>query len=493
MMGLRHNDMDDKANVSAESTVAVESIENSDPEDIWAISEGYTPLQDSTLESDAGFLISTSNASTFRTSDHTIFFQTTHEENDDDSDSADCDLIHDDRSPPSIYRAEDTHNPSSNSATDEEYQGIADNALRMLDFDYHNTVQMTEQVQTEIEELPDTFVLRVRDDDNDDTSHLEDTVEEAYTEEPGSLFRADFDQLSLHDDVGTNDPLDAKSSTLINVDPEAVLNAIESIRTKDPKFMRKFEGWDRQYQERRQRSLPEIHPIVPRAPLSAFRNSTAKAIQASARLSRSGTLAEALRRLDILRGSSQNLRIHIVGCDAVESDALQSTFGPIIRWLGNYVECPNAVHFDLIGPNVPQSRSNTAHNLLHCTNSRLQSARLKCHTCLYHDIDNDCTPDLIVAFNAGIWGYDDWIPCLEYIIANDKRIPFVVTAYTIEEAEDDFEVIQSLVNNKYGGDGLNLEWSAESNPFGSQLPRETASAAAGREYRENAAWQAWKL
>ena len=36
-------------------------------------------------------------------------------------------------------------------------------------------------------------------------------------------------------------------------------------------------------------------------------------------------------------------------------------------------------------------------------------------------------------------------------------------------------------------------WSAEPNPFASKQERETASAAKGRHYFENGAWQAWIL
>jgi len=69
---------------------------------------------------------------------------------------------------------------------------------------------------------------------------------------------------------------------------------------------------------------------------------------------------------------------------------------------------------------------------------------------------------------------------------HDSAIPFVITAYTVQEAEDDTEVVAA--NAK-----ACCLWSAEINPFGSRKKRETASAAHGREYRENGAWQAWRL
>jgi hypothetical protein len=186
---------------------------------------------------------------------------------------------------------------------------------------------------------------------------------------------------------------------------------------------------------------------------------------ATAQYSLSATLAEALRRLDLLRGRSQSLRIHVVSCDAVECAAPSATFGPLVRWLGEYVECPGSLHLDLIGPNIPTSyrssfitpvtdlllsvhpdTTSTAATASLPSSSRLRTATVQCHATLYHDFiaaarhrwhhkdddpdgnttaDDPPPPDLIVAFNAGVWGYDDWRPCLECIMARDgtKRIP----------------------------------------------------------------------
>jgi hypothetical protein len=64
----------------------------------------------------------------------------------------------------------------------------------------------------------------------------------------------------------------------------------------------------------------------------------------------------------------------------------------------------------------------------------------------------------------------------------------VSTAYTLEECQEDFEVIEAAVKGKGRSKVL---WDAQVNPFGSKMIRETKSRSS--EYRENAAWQAWLL
>jgi hypothetical protein len=103
--------------------------------------------------------------------------------------------------------------------------------------------------------------------------------------------------------------------------------------------------------------------------------------------------------------------------------------------------------------------------------------------------------DLVIAFNAGIWGYDDWRPTVEYLIRAKLSIPFVVTAYTLQEAQDDFDVIHDAVVAQSSFERAQecCQWQAEVNALASKVPRETATAIAGRHYRENGAWQAWCL
>jgi hypothetical protein len=127
-------------------------------------------------------------------------------------------------------------------------------------------------------------------------------------------------------------------------------------------------------------------------------------------------------------------------------------------------------------------------------------------------------PDLAVAFNAGIWGYREWADTIQYLAlqqdttattitavvnAEDKDknsvrcgLPMVITAYTLDECEEDQEVIsQSIISTAEDGKGSSYRaeilWESERNPFGSQVIRDTKSST--QEYRENACWQAWLL
>ena len=101
---------------------------------------------------------------------------------------------------------------------------------------------------------------------------------------------------------------------------------------------------------------------------------------------------------------------------------------------------------------------------------------------------------MAIAFNAGIWGYDLWKPTLAALCRFHRPVPFVVTAYTVQEAEEDAEVIVEVVGVDRSGtvDGMCL-WKVEVNPFGSRKERKTSTAPKERQYFENNSWQAWLL
>ena len=221
--------------------------------------------------------------------------------------------------------------------------------------------------------------------------------------------------------------------------------------------------------------LPHHHTIIPKQPLQAFHRSTPKAQQATARLTRSATLAEALVRLDLLR-SQPTLRIHLLGCDHVECD--RSTLAPLVRWLTVAPEAPNKVEFHLIGPNVTK---NGSESLLAQPTGRLQKAQAIFVPREYGNTHHP--PDLRLAFHAGLWGYDSWKPTLQWMVEQNHQVPLVVTAYTIQEAEDDAEVVHEL--------DCECLWEASPNLYGSQVVRPTQSS--NNVYRENAAWQAWRI
>lgn len=294
---------------------------------------------------------------------------------------------------------------------------------------------------------------------------------------------------------------DSVQKELPSIDTDAVRKAVNAIRLKDPRLTAEFSKWE-ETQLANTTIPPKTHSIIPDKRLSSFSKDLPAAINATANLSRAATLAEAIDRLHLLDSGKEELVIHIAGADHVEcssNEQLVTLFGPLIRWLGAKSTSPQHVKIHLIGPNVPKDASaRPAVNLLSPATNRMISATATCHEGTYHkwqqqDVTNDFVPpDIAIAFNAGIWGYNEWLPTIEALAESSfsRPIPFVSTAYTIQECQDDAEVIESVVAK--GGTGSCL-WKPEANPFGSRKIRETATAVPGREYRENAAWQAWSL
>jgi hypothetical protein len=247
---------------------------------------------------------------------------------------------------------------------------------------------------------------------------------------------------------------------------------------------------------------PQEHAIIPKTPLSAFWRQSPKAISATANLSRSATLAEAIHRLSCLK--SERLVIHIVGADHVEcssQDQQRTLFGPLVRWIGALENSPAHIVICLVGPNVPADAPNRPPlDLMPKTSSSLVSATASCYEGVYHEWIQQqengnigfCPADIVIAFNAGLWGYDEWVATIKALCESSLAIPFISTAYTIQECEDDAEVIESVASLSTAKEAKRL-WKAEANPFSSRQIRETKTAVSGRQYRENAAWQAWKL
>jgi len=324
----------------------------------------------------------------------------------------------------------------------------------------------------------------------------------------------------------------AESSTkkeVPNIDTVAVRKAVDGI-ISNTTLAEKLQQWQHEKEEKRQSKKQQEqqqyqHGIIPTAPLKAFARHTPKAVQATANLSRAATIAEALVRLSppLMETCKEHLSIHVVGADHVEcssSERILQFFGPLARWLGSTSSsfCPTHLSLTLVGPNVPSGVASPV-NLLESDETResqsLQSAEINCHTATYHDwlaeqLKNNkesnesqhgekVLPDLVVCYNAGIWGYNEWKPTIRYLVQLPVPINFVVTSYTIEEAEDDFDVIEQVIEeeSKQSSADINKKnhtlWGPEVNPFASKKKRETVSALQGREYRENAAWQAWRL
>ncbi len=239
---------------------------------------------------------------------------------------------------------------------------------------------------------------------------------------------------------------------------------------------------------------------------------------------------------------------------ASSSSTLPSSMGTIFSSFKH-------LRIELLGPNVPISSTKRRPIRLYPKKERtningtapqneslvgLHTATTMCRNCLYHDYiqtlqeegesnnkismvnkfgdssvnqeikeqhKSHVLPHCIIAYNAGVWGYDDWIPTINAI--NDKlpsKTPFIVTSYTLQEAEDDADVIRDILLERVKNvdkidagedtgpkdtttyDSLaekQILWEPSLNPFGSRKLREMATSPGSRPYFENGAYQCW--
>ena len=236
------------------------------------------------------------------------------------------------------------------------------------------------------------------------------------------------------------------------------------------------------------------------------------------------------------RDYSKTLILHILGADGVEcssAESVRKSVGPFVRWmdaalhsgalgeskLNGVATQPlllleiDSILIEFSGPNMPSALVGDVLDLLSNSNNapsvRLTSAKAIFQHREYHEVrscDDDApSADIAVAFNAGIWGYDSWKPTIASMSSPDNdtcsgigKTIFVITAYTIEECEDDADVVANVVEEiqssqkSHAGSIARQLW-IETNPFSSRCERITASAPPGRKYFENGAWQAWLL
>ena len=204
--------------------------------------------------------------------------------------------------------------------------------------------------------------------------------------------------------------------------------------------------------------------------------------QASRATSRALTLHAALVRLKLTDGAG-TLNIHIVGADSREGSDATSTsavFAPLCELLAGskWTE----VRLLLCGPNCFGKAGDTAVDV-----SVGPKLRLSYSSLAYEDCIRDASmelPHLAVAFNAGVWGYDSWRPCIE-CVCRDARCPMLITSYNAMEAEDDEDALRSFGVHSF-------LWSPEANPFGSpeaeEKQRTAPTQGAPHAQFENAAW-----
>lgn len=488
-----------------------------------------------------------------------------HENNnseDDDSDSASFEVYN---------NSADT--ASSDLQVPDDFLSLAEQALRGLEDEHRTTLELSSAHIPTIDDADTKSITQ--DDENLATSippltHALEQVNERGDETITTNFESIFPPLEDTTSVATATLPEPKP-----MDVNAIQKAMHSIRLKSPQLANTLDAgasssfspssavlqtslgsvinFTSQSIQSVERQNISNHAIIPNGPLAAFRRSTPKAKSASANLSRSATLSEAVlrlwplisfrRRMRVMgfrelksqheRKYSKTLTIHILGCDRVEcssEETLRKSVGPFARWISAALQSGalsttqtsssgspeiDSLILEISGPNVPDWILSREINLLPSSSSSesggLVSAAAVFHQREYHEQNASEAsamppPDLAVAFNAGIWGYDSWKPTLSFMCRSEGNdsyacTPFVITAYTIEECEDDAEVIsevaaevvaQRMQSSKHEKKILAHQlWAPESNPFSSRIERKTASVP--RKYYENNAWQAWLL
>lgn len=400
-----------------------------------------------------------------------------------------------------------------------DFRALADQALMALDDEYRTTLRASGGA--------------TNDSTPPHTPPEGEVEEESWHLPPIRLPTEDFGDAFFVTDFDDKDGMAEEATNarpLPDVDVEAVKRAVQAIQGRNPALQHHLNEWQSsssvsQHQWTHWLSVaPRFHPLIPAVPLSAFghQKSSIRARTATAHLTRAATLAEALHRLDLLQ-SQECFRIDLVGCDIVEcaSEALlRRHLEPLVRWIGAYAESPKHLMLRLVGPNIPVCAPTQPVALGGvvaspgggdaATGRCLPSATAVCELGLYHECCDDSPspePDLRVAFHAGIWGYSDWRTTLEWMardavdgdgsVDRRKPIPFVVTGYTLQEAEDDADTVEAILKAGAGWNNDRIQaatlWRAEANAFASRLDRETSTAPPGRVYRENAAWSCFRI
>uniref|UniRef100_A0AAV1T076 Mitochondrial splicing suppressor 51-like C-terminal domain-containing protein n=1 Tax=Peronospora matthiolae TaxID=2874970 RepID=A0AAV1T076_9STRA len=212
---------------------------------------------------------------------------------------------------------------------------------------------------------------------------------------------------------------------------------------------------------------------------------------------RAETLVAWLHRLEhahaatITYPETKSLTIHVLGADHREGNSGAATF-EVFRAFTEHVAARTrltSLQLVLVGPNVSRT--------LHLDEFTQQcsvpvSDNGEATTCdvriryfvgsfeaSFQDKAQVWKPDLVVCFNAGIWGYNEWLPAIQLVL-KDVQVPLLVTSYNADEAGDDEDVLDEMKLGEW-------LWRPEKNPWGATTPRATNNADA-KVLKENDYW-----
>ncbi|TMW56580.1 hypothetical protein Poli38472_006590 [Pythium oligandrum] len=190
------------------------------------------------------------------------------------------------------------------------------------------------------------------------------------------------------------------------------------------------------------------------------------------------------------------LTIHLVGADHREGNTVAETLGifdQFFQYLAVDDRCYETLQLVLVGPNIAHKLHNDSHESTHIDTTATLEAKATAAAIqielsyyvgsfddYYGETDQYVRPDLAVCFNAGIWGYDQWLPTLRLLV-HQIQTPLLITSYNENEASDDEDVLDDSVAPP------RWFWRAEKNPFGSLTHRSTRNEY-GSILRENDFW-----
>ena len=261
------------------------------------------------------------------------------------------------------------------------------------------------------------------------------------------------------------------------------------------------------------------------------------------------TTVEAIKRAEeLLNGSSgvssrtTSMTFHFLGAESLEfgkddrRSELMLTHQDLFKGIAAFGVKNLTIVF--IGPNLLVGEPHQQRIDLELGEINVQ---IMCYQSLYHEYfvaesvrGNFLVPDAVIMLNAGIWGYTSWLPTLDSFAAISCNLQdfnlssgiakgstadnviirsgpvFIVTSYTLEEAEDDEDTIREYFSSKLAEEASALKnfghcldattfpaisrqphwlWEAEINPSRCLEQVERKSKVAGREYYSNCAWQ----
>lgn len=260
------------------------------------------------------------------------------------------------------------------------------------------------------------------------------------------------------------------------------------------------------------------------------------------------------------KDSTRHLNLHFLGAEDFECENVKNCddFVASYRLLLEFLDVRGvrSLKLSFIGPNLMGSKP-SSNKLLFDVGEIAISVEF--HICLYHEYyiiqresNTFLRPDMVLMLNAGIWGYKSWLPTLDAfdMMSRDERSAdspdcfkgqlqgtegksinglmnegtlFIVTSYTVEEAEDDEDTIREHFNKQCisvdltshgtviaGEHSATSEsmantsdvairgvpewlWEAEISPFKSLEQVERLTKVPGREYYPNHAWQCFRF